>query len=408
MVGVVGLLAHLPHRANLVGQSSAGRGKGERIVFIGMAAYWLLFGLTLAGIAFAGLAAALIRNRHHDIPSNAPLPSVTLLKPICGADVGLEDDLRSFFEQDYPGPLQIVCGLHSRSDPALAVVEKLAGEHSNVRVDIVIDPKLLGQNPKIANLINMLPRANGEILLLSDSDIRVPASYAKTVVQEILTPGTGAVTCLYRGRAASGWWSRIEAMGIDYGFLPNAIVGTALGLAKPCFGATIGFRLDTLAEIGGFEALSSHLADDYELGRAIRSKGHKVRLSSLVLQHTCLEPNLKGLFRHELRWARTIRLLDPAGYAGSIITHSVPLAILALALSSGIQGPILLCAALVARLWLAWCIRAGIGAESGPLWLLPLRDVLSFSIFLVSFLGNSVYWRGTRYETEANGLLAQQ
>jgi ceramide glucosyltransferase len=253
----------------------------------------------------------------------------------------------------------------------------------------------------------MLPRADGEILLLSDGDIRVPASYARTLVREILTPGTGAITCLYHGHAAAGWWSRLEAMGIDYGFLPNALVGTTLGLAKPCFGATIGLRRDTLAEIGGFEALSSHLADDYELGRAVRLKGHEVKLSSLVLRHTCLEPSLKGLFRHELRWARTIRLLDAAGYAGSIVTHPLPLALLALTLGSGMLGLILLCAALLARLLLAWRIRIATGADSGPLWLLPLRDVLSFSIFLVSFLGNSVYWRGVRYETEAHGLLAQ-
>jgi ceramide glucosyltransferase len=196
-------------------------------------------------------------------------------------------------------------------------------------------------------------------------------------------------------------------MGIDYGFLPNAIVGTTLGLAKPCFGATIGLRRDTLTEIGGFEALSRHLADDYELGRAVRLMGQRVRLSSLVLQHTCLEGNLKGLFRHELRWARTIRLLDPVGYTGSIVTHPLPLAIAALVLSSGMQGAILLSAALLARLLLAWRIRMATGADSGPLWLLPVRDVLSFSIFLVSFLGNSVYWRGIRYETEAHGLLAQ-
>jgi ceramide glucosyltransferase len=377
-------------------------------VFIGMAAHWLLSALSLAGTAYACLAAALVRNRSQSGASNTVrLPAVTMLKPLCGADISLEADLRGFFEQDYPGLLQVVCGLQSRSDPALAVVQKLAGEHPDVRVEIVIDSKMPGQNPKISNLINMMPRADGEILLLSDGDIRVPTSYARALVEEIMTPGTGAVTCLYRGRAASGWWSRLEAMGIDYGFLPNALVGTTLGLAKPCFGATIGLRRDTLAVIGGFEALSSHLADDYELGRAVRSKGHAVKLSSLVLQHTCLEPSLRGLFRHELRWARTIRLLDTAGYAGSLVTHPLPLALAGLALGFGMPGLILVCAALLARLLLVWRIRVATGADSGPLWLLPLRDVLSFSIFLVSFLGNSVYWRGVRYETEAHGLLAQ-
>ncbi len=379
-------------------------------MFIGMAAHWLLPALASAGIAYTALTALLIRPRRLPAAVQAThLPAVTLLKPLCGAEPGLEEDLRSFFEQDYRGRLQILCGVQSRSDPALAVVEKLARQYPSVCLDIVVDATSRGRNPKIANLINMFPKADGEVLLLSDGDIRAPAHYTTTLVNEIQSPGVGAVTCLYRGYAVSGRWARLEAMGIDYGFLPNAVAGTALGLATPCFGATIGLRRSTLSEIGGFEALSQHLADDYELGRAVRAKGHAVRLSALVLRHACSERSFPGLFRHELRWARTIRLLNAAGHAGSLITYPVPLALLASAgLGFGLQELTLLCAALLMRLWLAWRIRNRLGAQSGPLWLLPCRDVLSFIVFLASFLGNSVYWRGTRYETEARGLLAQR
>jgi ceramide glucosyltransferase len=380
-------------------------------VFIGLAAHWLLPLVAVAGIAYTALAALLVRSRHAaaTIRRNR-LPPVTLLKPLCGAEPGLEEDLRSFFEQHYDGPLQILLGVHSRSDPALAIVEKLVREYPAVRADVVIDGSSRGRNPKISNLINMFPTATGDVLLLSDSDIRVPAHYATSLVREIFSPGVGAVTCLYHGHAIGGLWVRLEAMGIDYGFLPNALTGTVLGLAAPCFGATIGLRRGTLAEIGGFEALSQHLADDYELGRAVRAKGYAVKLSSLVLQHRCSERSFRGLFRHELRWARTIRLLNSTGYAGSVVTYPVPLALLALwPLGFGsTQGLTLLAAAVLVRLALAWRIRDGLGARSGPLWLLPLRDVLSFIIFFASFLGNSVYWRGTRYETEAHGLLAQQ
>lgn len=377
---------------------------------MGLTAHWLLAVMTIAGIAYTVLAALVARPRRPPAAVTAnPVPAVTLLKPLCGAEPYLEDDLRSFFEQDYDGPLQIVFGVRSRSDPALAVVEKLRLEYPTVRADIVVDGSSHGRNPKIANLINMFPTAEGDVLLLSDGDIRVPAHYASTLVGEVLSPGVGAVTCLYHGHAIDGFWARLEAMGIDYGFLPNALTGTVLGLATPCFGATIALRRSMLAEIGGFEALSQHLADDYELGRAVRAKGYEVKLSSLVLQHTCSERSFVDLFRHELRWARTIRLLNGAGHAGSIIAHPVPLALIAwIGSGSGLQGLALFCAALLARICLVWRIRNALGARSGSLWLLPLRDVLSFIVFLASFLGNSVYWRGTRYETDAQGLLAQQ
>jgi ceramide glucosyltransferase len=378
------------------------------MAFIGLVAHWLLPALALAGIVYTALTGLLIRQRA--LPAamqETHLPAVTLLKPLCGAEPGLEDDLRSFFEQNYRGPLQILCGVQSRSDPALRVVEKLAGEYPGIRLDMVVDSSSHGRNPKIANLINMFPRADGEILLLSDADIKAPANYATTLVSEIRSPGVGAVTCLYRGHDTGGSWARLAAMGIDYGFLANAVAGTALGLATPCFGATIGLRRGTLTEIGGFETLSRYLADDYELGRAVRAKGYAVKLSGLVLGHTCSERSFLDLFRHELRWARTVRLLNGAGHVGSLITYPVPLALIALA-ALGPPGLLLLGAALLMRLWLAWRIRNGLGARSGPLWLLPARDVLSFFVFLASFLGNSVYWRGTRYETEARGLLAQQ
>lgn len=378
-------------------------------MFIATAIHWLLPALAAAGIIYTALTALLVR-RHSPLVASSRdrYPAVTLLKPLCGAESGLEEDLRSFFQQDYRGPLQILCGVQSRSDPALAVVEKITRNYPGVRADVVIDGTARGRNPKVANLINMFPTADGEILLLSDSDIRVPTHYVNTLVGEIQSPGVGAITCPYRGFAVDGWWSRLEAMGIDYGFLPNALAGTALGLASPCFGATIGLRRDTLAKIGGFEALSDHLADDYELGRAVRAKGLAVKLSSLVIQHTCTERSFRGLFRHELRWARTIRLLNGIGHAGSIVTYPVPLALMASMMEQGTLALALVGSAVGARLLLAWRIRNGIGARSGPLWLLPLRDVLSFVVFLASFLGNSVYWRGTRYETEARGLLVQQ
>ena len=371
---------------------------------------WLLSGLAIAGTAYAALAALLVwRPRPGACVAEDNLPSVSLLKPLAGSHPGLEDDLRSFCEQQYPGQLQIIFGVQSRSDAAIAVARRLAQEYPSRRIELVVDPLANGANPKVANLRNMLPWANGDVIIVSDSDIRVGTDYVVTLVGELAPTPNGAVTCLYAGRAEGGLWSQIAAMNIDLQFLPNALLAARLNLAEACFGATIALRRETLDAIGGFAPLSPYLADDFELGRAVCARGGRVRLSSLIVQHSSSAAGLEDLFRHELRWARTVRVLNPLGYAGTFVTHALPLAILA-AVAGGFSpfGLLVVAAALAGRVCLAWRIHGLIGARVDRVWLLPLRDVLAFVIFLVSFLGNSVYWQGTRYRTTAHGVMAQQ
>lgn len=366
--------------------------------------------LATAGLAYTSVAALLVRRGYFGAPpKSGGDPGVTLLKPLFLEDSGLEADLRSFFRQTYDGPVQIVFGVHSHSDPALAIAQRIAAEFPSHDVDFVVDPSAVGLNPKMANLNNMIGRARHNILIMSDSDIRVGTDYVRTLVAELERPGTGAVTCLYRGKPTSGIWSVFEAMHIDFAFLPGVVFGTTLHLTRPCFGSTIAMRASTLADIGGFAGLSRHLADDYEIGRAVRAKGRRVVTSSLVVEHTCSEASLAELFRHELRWAKTVRMLDAAGHAGSVITHPFPLSLIAAAcLGPSVSILALLFASLAVRLWLGNRVRGAIASQAGPLWLLPVRDILSFAIFLASFFGNTVYWRGTRYLTRANGVLAQQ
>ena len=349
-------------------------------------------------------------------PASRPLPPrkragtpVTLLKPLCFAEPGLEDNLRSFFRQDYDAPVQIVFGAKSSDDPALRVVEKLRRAYPAANVDVVTDPKMCAANPKVANLINMIARAKHEVLIMSDSDIRVRSDYLRHVVAAMDDPEVGAVSCLYSGKSGAGLWSKLAAMGIDYHFLPNARLGIALGLTEPCFGSTIAFRRRTLEEIGGFESLSNVLADDYELGRAIRGKGYRVSIPvSIVVEHVCSHKSARALLRQELRWAKTNLLLAKSGYAGTLLTYPLPLAFFgALFLGFSPLSLMAIVAALASRLYLMFQCGGSLGLRREHVWLLPLRDMLSFGVFMASFFGKTVVWRGTRYLAGPDGALAQ-
>jgi ceramide glucosyltransferase len=334
---------------------------------------------------------------------------VTLLKPLYLAEPGLEENLRSFFQQDYDAPVQIVFGATSHSDPALKVVDSLRHDFPEADIHVVAEPVFLAANPKMANLINMVAHAKHDLLIMSDSDIRVPADYARRIVSTMEEPGVGAVSLLYSGTPLGNLWSKLAAMNIDCHFLPNARLGIALGLAQPCFGSTIAFRRQTLAEIGGFERLSDVLADDYELGRAIRRRGYRVAIpDSIVVEHVCSQASASKLLRQELRWAKTNFVLARIGHAGSVVTYPLPLALLAL-LFLGVTAVAVaaLGAALASRLFLVFNSRRRLGNDKGYyIWLLPLRDALSFFVFLASFFGRTVEWRGRRFATDTDGALA--
>ena len=196
-------------------------------------------------------------------------------------------------------------------------------------------------------------------------------------------------------------------MGINYQFIPNVLVGTHARLATPCFGSTIALRKELLLRIGGMKAFSNLLADDYEIGRAVREAGFGMTVAPVVVAHTCAEVSAHEMLAHELRWARTIRLLNTSGYWGSIITHAFPLALLGAVLSGFHSYALALVATtLVARLAVKWRMDWVLGTSAGPAWLLPLRDLLSFAIFLGSLFGGNVRWRGTRFLVAPDGVLS--
>jgi ceramide glucosyltransferase len=335
-------------------------------------------------------------------------PPITILKPLHGADPWLAESLDGYCRQDYPGELQILFGVQHASDPAITCVRELQSRHPNLDIGLVVDERLHGPNRKVSNLINIRQRAKHDVLIMSDADVRVPTDYARAIVAALGAPGVGAVTCLYLGQGTGGLWSRAAAMAIDYDFLPSAVLAKTCGLAEPCFGPTIAMTSQVLQAIGGLPAFARFLAEDYEIGRAVRAKGYTIAIPAMTMTTLCTESRLGELFTHELRWARTIRRIAGAGHIGSVVTHPLPLAIAAAALLGWTPVAIgLIFAILGVRILVKLRIDAANGANAGPWWLIPLRDVLSFAVFLASFSGADVEWQGQRFSVRRDGVLTE-
>lgn len=370
---------------------------------------WFLTGLALCGAGYALVVSRLVdRFGRGSASGSAALEPVTLLKPLHFDEPGLEEHLESFITQDYPAPVQLVFGVQDAKDPAIETVERLKARFPNADIALVIDTALHGTNRKVSNLVNMSARMKHGIVVLSDSDIAVPRDWLRKVVTALERPGVGAVTCLYAGKAKGNAWSVISAMGSTYEFLPNVIAAVTWGLAQPCLGSTIALKRDVLDRIGGLRAFADHLADDYEIGRAVRNLGLSIDVPAFVVNHASPETRWSAYYRHELRWNRTTRVINWMGHTGSVVTHAVPLGVFGLMLS-GFAEPsaVVLGMALASRLWLKWRVERKFGTYAGPALALPARDMISFGVYLASFFGEDVHWRGTRFQVSPTGALVR-
>jgi ceramide glucosyltransferase len=341
-------------------------------------------------------------------PAPAPrFPPVTVLKPLCGADGQLYENLAAFCRQDYP-IFEIVFGVRDHDDAAVRVVNRLIQEFPDVELKLVVDDRAVGTNPKVSNLANLLPHAKHDTLIIADADMRVGVDYISVVAGALVDRDTGLVTCLYRGVASSWLSSKLGALFINEWFVPAALVGMWIEPLRHAFGATIACRRDTLQAIGGFEAISSHLADDYMLGRLVHGLGLRVVLVPYLVDNMIANTSLSGLVLHELRWARTLRTLRPLSYFCSLFTFGIPvsLAWLAVSLGSPLAGAAVLAHVglrCVGRLVLARAV--GREVRGRDTWLVPFRDVLSFLIGLASFLGRSVRWNEAEFYVHPDGRL---
>ena len=332
---------------------------------------------------------------------------VTVLKPLCGAEPGLDHSLRSFCEQEYAGGVQIVFGIQHPADPALAVLEGLKRDYPRLDLTVVVDPTRHGASAKVSNLINMMRAARHDWLVLADSDVRVPPGYLVAVAAPLADPTVGIVTCPYRGIPRPGLWSLLGALFINDWFIPSVRVAALFGSRAFAFGATIALRRDALDAIGGFPAIADQLADDYRLGELTRRRGLRTVLSDVVVDTSVDERTLTQLVQHGLRWLRTIRIVRPGGYALSVVTFSLPLAALGCALAGGTPVTLYLLAGTVAlRLMLHFAARGPEPASvrlGTALWALPISDLLGLALWSWGFATRQVQWRQARYRVARDG-----
>ena len=377
-----------------------------------MMLFWLSVTASLVAVAGCGflLTATILVARAAGStprPRAGAAPAVTVLKPLHGHEPGLLDNLGSFCSQDYPGPIQVVFGVQDPGDGAVAVVEQLQKTQTGRDLDLVIETKVHGLNRKVSNLVNMAPRIRHDVVVLADSDMRVDPDYLSRVTAALDEPGVGAVTCLYYGVPVAGMWSSLSALAINAHFLPGVVFGLTLGLARPCFGSTLALRRQTLGEIGGFIAFVDCLADDYAMGAALRARGHTISIPPFAVAHMCTEASAHEFWRHELRWARTIKSIDPLGYAGSILAHPLPWALIAALLGAGstafLPAIAIALASIGCRMTLLRQVERAYALPPQAYWLVPARDLLSFILFVVSFFGRDVSWKGHRYRMVAGG-----
>jgi ceramide glucosyltransferase len=379
----------------------------QRDILITLA--WLVCAASAVGSVYLLFAGAAVRRFAARAQPPAPMaPPVSILKPLCGEDAGLYDNLESFCRQEYP-QWQVVFGVQDPGDPAIPVVRRLIAAYPEADLVLVVEPSRRDGNLKVANLQNMLPMARHDVIVIADSDMHVRPDYLAEVTAPLADSATGLVTCLYRGVSAGGLWSQLACLNINHGFLPQALVAAALGERNGCFGATIALRRDTLDAVGGLAVIAESLADDHALGAAVRRLGRHVVLSPHVVDNVVAEPSLAALFRHELRWSRTIRAIAPAGFAGSILTQPIALALLALALAAAPRPAVaVLALALVCRAVMVRMVDRALRLPATPLWLMPLRDLLSFAVFIATFLSRTVAWRDRTFRIGRDGQLIHE
>jgi ceramide glucosyltransferase len=360
---------------------------------------WLVLLLALGAIGFSLLAVLAVRRfARAQLPSQARLEPVTLLKPLHGLEPRLRENLATFLHQDWQAPIEIVAGSNQPDDPALSIARDLSSD-----IVIVADSLPLGGNAKVANLSSMMRFAKHDLLIVSDSDMAVAADYVARIAASLDQPMVGAVTCVYRGRADGRGWSRFAAAAISYQFAPSVVMSFALGAQQACMGSTIALRRATLQRIGGFAAFAHCLADDHAIGMAVRELGLKVvPAPRMLLAHGCAEESLRAVWKHELRWAVTVRGVNFPGHLGSLLTHPLALSLLLVPLMPKV-GAALVAASLFVRWLLARTIDRWAGDRTAPLWWLPARDLLSFAIFVASFAARSVDWRGAELRIGPRG-----
>ncbi|MBI4889047.1 MAG: bacteriohopanetetrol glucosamine biosynthesis glycosyltransferase HpnI [Acidobacteria bacterium] len=336
-------------------------------------------------------------------PLAACTPSVSILKPVHGLDEALDAAIRSHLAQDYPG-YELLIGVQDSDDPALPVIRAAFAAYPAAQARLVVC-STKSPNAKVGTLIDLAREARGEILIVNDADIKVPADYVRRVAAKLANPKNGLVTCLYRASSSTSA-GLFESIVIATDFIPSTLVAPLVGIDEFGLGSTLGFRRADLDSIGGFAAIQEYIADDYQLAKRIHALGRSCIMSEVVVDTHMADPGWKDVWRHQLRWARTIRVSRPGGYLGLPVTHA------------GVWAVANLAAGNVGAATALWLARSTMGAVSGFLVLrhwpsllaapfLPLWDLWAFAVWLAGYFSRTAWWRGRRITLSSDGRIQE-
>jgi len=370
-----------------------------------MALAAVLLLIVLAG-ALAFCVLVIVAARHYlavQPPALARPEPISILKPLAGLDEGLEENLRSWFGQQYPD-FEILCAVHEPGDPAAALVERLRQEFPQVPARLLVTGEPPYANAKVFSLDRMLAAAHNDLLVMGDSDTRAQPDLLATAAAEFQDSRLGVATCPYRAVPGRSFWSVLEAMMMNTEFLAGLLVARLVEGVKFAVGPCVAARRQALVRIGGFERLKDYQAEDFVMGALAAKAGYQVILSSAVIEHRIGAEGFRANFAHRLRWARSTRRSRPWGYLGQLFTYPLPLALSLVALKPA-WWPVLAATA-VLRAYAAWATADWVLRD--PLtarrwWLVPLQDLLSFLMWIAGFFGNMITWRGRRYRLLADG-----
>lgn len=340
------------------------------------------------------------------LPDPRPQPGVTILKPLKGLEGSTRECLESFLRQDYP-TYEVLWGVADPKDPVLPLLQELKQAHPQRQVEILICPPTSALNPKVSTLSQLAPRARYDLLVVTDSDVKVGSDFLSELAAALAEPGVGLVTCPYRAGPAETLGAKLEALSISADFIPSVAVARYVEGIRFALGAALALPQAVLNRIGGFAGLADFLADDYQLGWRVHQAGFQVRLLPYVVATHNPRMSFKDYFLHQLRWTRTYRVCRPLGYLAFGVTHALVFSLAACLAAGGAPYTLgLLGATLTLRGGLAYvserfCLKGEL--PNAAFWLLPVKDLLSFSLWLLSFLGQQVTWKNSRFRLTRDG-----
>ncbi len=338
-----------------------------------------------------------------------PMPGATMMKPLCGLEPRLEENLESFFLQDYP-QFEILFGTRDASDPALEIVRRLRKRYPHVPVKIVFSGEPDQPNAKVCTLRKMFGRASYEYVVMSDSDVGVEPDYLRRVVAPLLDDQTGLVMCLYRGAPTGGFWAGLEALAMSVEMTAGVVAASGIGAVDFALGPTMATRCEVVESVGGIGVLAEYCSDDYVLGNLVAKSGRKVVISDKVIDHYVVNRSFRSSMRHQARWMMSTRFSIPVGHAFSVLSFAVPFGVLAAIAGwfggNGVLGLALLGWTLINRVAMSIAVGWGVVRDPRALaycWLYPLRDLMGFGFWLAGYAGDTVDWRGEKYQLVSGG-----